>query len=140
MDFGTILMKLRAFKGYSQEAVAEEIGVSNKTYGRYESGKNEMKISTLKSLAKFYDMTVDELINFDPKNPYESKQKKYAELLEQRDQKIAALEKEYKYLTNEVTTLKDLVETKGKYLKLLEETVRDRGGGKTEDSFKSRAG
>ena len=133
MDLSTILIKIRALKGYSQEAVAEEIHVNYKTYARYEAGKSEMKVSTLQALARFYEITVDQLICYDPKNPYppnpkielDKKLASYDIKLRESGSKIMILEERKEYLTSQVETLKDLAETKSKYVKLLEEKVKE---------------
>lgn len=56
------LISLRASRGYSQENIANELGIDYTTYARYESGKTEMKASQLVKLAEFYNISVEELL------------------------------------------------------------------------------
>lgn len=59
------LRKLRMLKEYSQEAVAEELGVSQKTYSNMENGKTQITLQTLKKLADLYDFPFKQLISSD---------------------------------------------------------------------------
>lgn len=55
------LAVLRASKKLSQTEVAKHLGVSLKTYQRYEHGYTEPSSSTLKRLAELYGTTMDAL-------------------------------------------------------------------------------
>lgn len=132
MELGTILIKLRTMKGYSQEAIAEEIGVSYQTYARYESEKNEMKVSALQAVSAFYEMTVDQLINYDPKEPYpqhpnkvfEKKMVDYEKSSIEKDHKISILMEQKLSLEKNIKSLKGTVDDKNYILELLEEKVK----------------
>jgi len=57
------LKKLREEKGYTQAAVARELGISRQTYNNYELERREADYETLLKLAEFFDTTVDALIS-----------------------------------------------------------------------------
>ena len=57
------LKKLREEKGYTQAAVARELGISRQTYNNYELERREADYETLLKLAEFFDTTVDTLIS-----------------------------------------------------------------------------
>lgn len=59
------LKELRMAKGLSQKEVAEYLGISNAAYSLYERGDREPNISTLKKIANYYGVTVDELLGID---------------------------------------------------------------------------
>lgn len=67
MEIGTILYQLRNQHNFTQEAISNELGISITTYSRYEKDQTEIRITYLKQLAKLYGMTVDEVLNYDPK-------------------------------------------------------------------------
>lgn len=67
MEIGTILYQLRNQHNFTQEAVANELGISITTYSRYEKDQTEIRITYLKQLAGIYDMTVDDVLNYNPK-------------------------------------------------------------------------
>ncbi|MCE7993464.1 MAG: helix-turn-helix domain-containing protein [Roseivirga sp.] len=63
MSSGTNIINLRKNKGYSQERLAEEAGVSIRTVQRIESGATSPTGHTLALLAGVLDTSVENLIN-----------------------------------------------------------------------------
>lgn len=59
---GEFLAALRKSKGYTQQEVADTLGVSNKTVSSWETGASCPDISMLPVLAELYGVTCDELI------------------------------------------------------------------------------
>ena len=45
------LQRLRKSRGYSQQQIADELGISRQTYSNYELGKREANYETLRRLA-----------------------------------------------------------------------------------------
>lgn len=56
------LLELRKNRKMSRHAVADAIGISAKTYERYESGEREPTATTLAALADFFEVSVDSLL------------------------------------------------------------------------------
>ena len=56
------LKELRKFHNYKQEDIAAVIGVIRQTYSHYETGKRTPNGDILCKLARFYNITMDELI------------------------------------------------------------------------------
>ena len=65
MEFNEKLQQLRKNKGLTQEELAQEIFVSRTAVSKWESGRGYPNIDSLKGLAKFFSVTVDELISPD---------------------------------------------------------------------------
>ncbi len=65
MEFNEKLQQLRKNKGLTQEELAQEIYVSRTAVSKWESGRGYPNIDSLKGLAKFFSVTVDELISPD---------------------------------------------------------------------------
>ncbi|MBQ1251597.1 MAG: helix-turn-helix domain-containing protein [Firmicutes bacterium] len=59
------LMNLRKVFGYSQEYVAERIGVSRQAVAKWENGTSTPDIVNCAALAELYNVTLDELVNFE---------------------------------------------------------------------------
>ena len=59
------LKNLRKAKGLTQKEVAQFIGISQNNYSYWENGKVKIDNDSLSKLAKFYDVTVDYLLNLD---------------------------------------------------------------------------
>ena len=56
------LLEWREFYGYKQKQVAEAIGVNRATYANYECGRRSPDIDGLVKLAKFYRISLNELV------------------------------------------------------------------------------
>ena len=59
------LWTLRKINGFSQEDVAEKIGVSRQAVAKWENGTTTPDIANCVALARLYNVTVDELLTFD---------------------------------------------------------------------------
>lgn len=62
------LLTLRKMRKLSQEQVAEEVGVSRQAYAKWESGETTPDVTACMELAKFYDVSLDELVNHSQKS------------------------------------------------------------------------
>lgn len=71
MSIGTNIKKLREQKGLLQKQVAEKLGIGNSNYGKIENGVRETTIKELQKLSKLFDMTLDQIVNFDGDIPEE---------------------------------------------------------------------
>lgn len=56
------LLMLRSIHGYSQEDVAQRIGISRQAYAKWESGATVPDVEKCARLAQLYDTTVDSLL------------------------------------------------------------------------------
>ena len=65
MEFNEKLQELRKQKGLTQEELAEELYVSRTAVSKWESGRGYPNIESLKAIAKFFSVTVDELLSSD---------------------------------------------------------------------------
>lgn len=65
MKLGNNLFQARKKVGLSQEIVAEKLGVSRQTISNWETDETLPDIYQSKKLAKLYNLTLDELIEFD---------------------------------------------------------------------------
>ena len=58
------LRELREQKGVTQKDVATAVGCTATVYSRYERGEREPDISTLCSLADYFEVSTDRLIGY----------------------------------------------------------------------------
>ena len=65
MEFNEKLQKLRKQKGLTQEELAECLYVSRTAISKWESGRGYPNIESLKAIASFFSVTVDELLSTD---------------------------------------------------------------------------
>ena len=61
------ISRLRYVNGYSQEKVAEKIGISRQAYAKWEKGETIPDVERCQKLAELYGVTIDSLINFSDK-------------------------------------------------------------------------
>ena len=63
MELGEKLQELRKSKGLTQEALAEALHVSRTAVSKWESGRGLPSIDSLKAIAAFFGVTVDDLLS-----------------------------------------------------------------------------
>lgn len=65
MNLGNNLFQSRKKAGLSQETVAEKLGISRQTVSKWETDETVPDICQAKKLAKLYNLSLDDLIEFD---------------------------------------------------------------------------
>ena len=73
MQVGLNINIKRIGRGYTQEEIADAIGVARSTYTRYESDKRLPDIYKLCALADYFDVSLDDLVGRDWKPKKEHK-------------------------------------------------------------------
>lgn len=63
MDFNEKLQELRKWKGLTQEELAEALFVSRTAVSKWESGRGCPSIDSLKMIASFFSVSIDELLS-----------------------------------------------------------------------------
>ncbi len=61
--FSDNLVSLRKKSGFSQENLAERIGISRQTLSKYETGESVPDIRTAKTIADLFDVSLDDLMS-----------------------------------------------------------------------------
>lgn len=65
MEFNKKLQELRRQRGLTQEELAESLYVSRTAISKWESGRGYPNIESLKTIAKFFSVTLDDLLSTD---------------------------------------------------------------------------
>ena len=65
MEFNQKLIELRKKKGLTQEELGAILFVSRTAISKWESGRGYPNLDTLKTMSKFFGVTVDELLSCD---------------------------------------------------------------------------
>ena len=86
MEFSQKLYQLRKQKGITQEELALSLYVSRTAISKWESGKGYPNLDSLKAIAKFFSVTVDQLLSSDEiltiaKEDNKRKEKRFLDLL-----------------------------------------------------------
>lgn len=61
----TNLIHLRKLYQYTQEDVAQKVGVSRQSVAKWEAGESLPDLDSIVALSKLYNVTIDNLINYD---------------------------------------------------------------------------
>ena len=65
MEFNEKLQELRKSRGLTQEKLAESLFVSRTAISKWESGRGYPSLDSLKEIARFFNVTIDDLICSD---------------------------------------------------------------------------
>ena len=65
MNIGEKIRQIRLMKGYSQENLADMLGISTTAYGDIERNKTELTISRANEIAKMLDISILDLLEIE---------------------------------------------------------------------------
>ena len=68
MNIGINIQTIRKNLGLLQKEVALELNLDKSSYSKVEKGMREVKVSELKTLRNLFNMSVDDIINYDENN------------------------------------------------------------------------
>lgn len=71
MNIGQNIKKIREEKGMTQQQIAELIHMHRSNYSKIESGQREISVDALNKIARYFGMTIDQIVNFDGAVPQE---------------------------------------------------------------------
>lgn len=71
MSLGKTIKKIREQKGMLQKQVAAELNIGTTNYNKLENGNREPSVKELQKLSVLFDMTVDQILNFEGELPKE---------------------------------------------------------------------
>lgn len=71
MSLADNIKNIREEKNFKQIEVATHIGVDKSAYSKIEKGLRSLTVDELQKMAGLFDMTTDQIINFDGKIPKE---------------------------------------------------------------------
>jgi transcriptional regulator with XRE-family HTH domain len=64
LEIGNNIRRIREIKNYTQEAVAEKVGMSVSAYGDIERGKSDVNFGRLSEIATALEVKPEEIVNF----------------------------------------------------------------------------
>jgi transcriptional regulator with XRE-family HTH domain len=113
MSIGHKIKKIRELKGFTQEDMADKLGMSVQGYGKLERDEADIPFSRLEQIAKAFHLKVEDVTSFDEKfvfNNYASNQANQGYIVNYVNEKerelyeknIALLEDKVKWLTEQL--------------------------------------
>jgi transcriptional regulator with XRE-family HTH domain len=70
-NIGKNIKKIRETKGLTQQTIADLISMHRSNYSRVETGDRDLSIEAIGKIAKFFNMSIDDLVNFEGDIPNE---------------------------------------------------------------------
>lgn len=70
-NIGKNIKKIRETKGLTQQTIADLISMHRSNYSRVEAGDRDVSIEAVGKIAKFFNMSIDDLVNFEGEIPNE---------------------------------------------------------------------
>lgn len=119
MDIAKNLKKLREERGLMQKEIASAVGVHPSNYSKMEKGEREFGIEVIDKLAKFFGLTIDELVH--PNNRLPKEVKVEDKTAAEKIQLISQLDDEDK---NAVYRIIDGMLTKNKFQTFFEQNIQ----------------
>lgn len=116
------IRKIRGQKGFSQEYMASQLGVSQRTYGRLEAGKSKISIENLRKISEVLDVDPYKLIGFEYQETFINHENEVGKI-----QNINhAINTNLHTLLKEIKTLYEkLIDEKNARIRMLEEKIRE---------------
>jgi len=65
MEIGVKVKRIREIRNYSQEYMAEKLGISQEAYSRLETGKTKMDLQRMNNIASILEIDPIILLSFD---------------------------------------------------------------------------
>ena len=117
MGFINNIRKKREEKGYSQDYMADSLGITVKTYARLENGQGRLLVKIIDDLSKILEVSPYELIKFEDYNHINGSDQTngliFPDYFEDQQKTIIMLHKErIKHLEAEVIYLRHILEKK----------------------------
>lgn len=71
MNVGINIRKLREDRGVKQSEIADLIGMHRSNYSKIENGQREISVAAVDKIARFFNITIDELVHLSNDLPDE---------------------------------------------------------------------
>ena len=68
---GQTIKHIREEKGLTQQSIADLISMHRSNYSRVENGDRDLSIEAINKIANFFNMTIDQIVNFEGTVPKE---------------------------------------------------------------------
>jgi transcriptional regulator with XRE-family HTH domain len=114
MHLSQKIKKLRELRNYTQEYMANELGLSSTSYGKIERDETELSMARLQQIADVLQMKVEDVLSFDEKMVFNNLNNKVGSNVtnnfsdrEIYVKHILILEEKIKQLEKELHQLKD---------------------------------
>ncbi len=119
LNIGEKIRKVRDLRGFSQDYVAQKLGISQRTYGKLETGETKLDVPRIEKIADILEIEPFSLITFDEKmlfNNYNHATQGFFSTIHTSEgikevykERIQQLENENTFLKEEISFLRSLI-------------------------------
>lgn len=112
------LVEIRKKNNVSQEEIADKYGISQKAVSRLENGKRKIEIDYLAFYSNYFDMTIDQIVNYDLNDNGIKSQTLAENRVEYSSKRVKEIEKMF---TEQIETYREALDNKNQVIDLLRE-------------------
>jgi transcriptional regulator with XRE-family HTH domain len=123
MEIGNKIKKVRELRNFTQEYVAQKLGITQESYSRIEANRAALTLQRLDKISEVLEVSVFELMSFDEKNVFfnssetqnntsigvfqesQSEKKLYERLIEELKKQLERVQQDNDFLKELVKTL-----------------------------------
>jgi len=124
MELSKKLKSIRKLRNFTQETVAEKLGISTYSYAKIERGETDVKYSRLQQIAKIMEIELEDLFSMDDKKVFnligdnntsieqvgiKYEQEKTQLIIEQQQKEIDYLKLLNNQLTQQINDLREMI-------------------------------
>ena len=95
MSIGNKIKSIRELKNYTQEYMADQLGITQAGYSKIEKGKTSVSFEKLQKLSLILDLPLENIINFESQNYFSPKCKSEKEHSIRTDSRLELVKKLY---------------------------------------------
>ncbi|MFD1602839.1 helix-turn-helix transcriptional regulator [Flavobacterium artemisiae] len=89
------IRSIRELKNYTQEYMADELGISQAGYSKIEKGKTDLSFKKLTQIASIFEISPEVLFHFDTQNYLDNLGHHEPELIKTADEPLITVQKLY---------------------------------------------
>ncbi len=120
---GDNIKKIRMMKGYTQEYMADKLGIAQNTYSKYENNSEKLPFETIERIAEVLEVSLNEITSNDPiiinnqssnkgaqgriENYYSDQKDLFEKLIESKNREIESLTRQLEKMYEIINLLKD---------------------------------
>jgi transcriptional regulator with XRE-family HTH domain len=116
MKISEKIRKLRELKGFTQENIAAELGISQKAYSNIETGETDITMHRVEQISTVLGVSLGDLLNFDERLIFNNHNQQAGNagniVIQHNEEMVRTLKEEIVYLREENSKLLSLLSKK----------------------------
>jgi len=105
IEIATKIRQIREMKGFSQESIAFQLGISQKAYSNIESGETDIIMHRVDQITKALGISLSDLLNFDERLVFNNNNQKAGNagniIVQYNEELVKVLKEDIEHLRSE---------------------------------------